>query len=248
MKRRQSDDEPEPLLVDPTPFNVYEHGSRYRRSRRDNCREQNILFVLDTSGSIGQSTFNRVTALLGDLVPLFCKPIRVAAMTFNRQPFSEFCFNDYDNSAYGRGQTGAAMRSIHYRGGSTFTAEAARYACNHMLSSTCGLPIDAGCIDVIFLTDGRANDPSLDICTEIQCLHNRIDVDTFAIGVGNYDTLRLGCYGENDLDLGEYHIFDFANFTQLEQELLIVKQKLLDTALFGGEYNCTSPGVDPEER
>ena len=99
---------------------------------------------------------------------------------------------------------------------------------------------------VLMSSDGRANDLSLDICTEIQCLHNSRGVDTFAIGVGNYNDLSLGCYGENDLQLDEYHLFDFSNFAQLENVFEIIKQKLLNSALNGGDYECTSIGVNPQ--
>ena len=245
---QQYDNEPEPPSVDPIPFNVEEHGSQYRRSHRDNCREQYILFVLDASGSIGKQRFDRVTELLAELVLYFCKPIRAAAMTFDHRFFSELCFNDYDNTGLGRLQTSSAMRSIDYngRGGATYTAGAARCACNYMLTPACGISVSAACTDVIFLTDGRANDPSLDICTEIQCLHNRSGVDTSAIGVGDYDTLRLGCYGENDLGLDEYYLFNFPNFTELEQQFQLVLQRLLNGALYGGDYTCASTGVDPQ--
>ena len=247
INRQQYDNEPEPPPVDPIPFNVEEHGSQYRRSHRDNCREQYILFVLDASGSIDKRWFDRVTDLLAELVRYFCKPIRVATMTFDNQFYAEFCFDEFDNSPLGRVGASAAINATDYRrhGRSTHTAGAAKCVCEYMLTDTCGYPVNAGCTDVIFFTDGRANDPSLDICTEIQCLHNRRGVDTFAIGVGNYDDLSLGCYGENDLQLDEYHIFDFSNFASLEREFKIVIQKLLNTALYGGEYNCTSPGVDP---
>ena len=152
MNRQQSANEPEPLPVDPKPFDVDEHGSRYRRSHRDNCREQYILFVLDASGSVGKQWFDRVTELLAELVLFFCKPIRVATMTFDDRFFAEFCFDEFDNTLYGRNQTGAAMRSINYmrHGSLTHTAGAAKCACDYMLNSTsCGLPVDADCIDVI---------------------------------------------------------------------------------------------------
>ena len=250
MNRRQSANEPEPLPVDPIPFNVGEHGSRYRRSHRDNCREQYILFVLDASGSIGKQWFDRVTELLAELVLYFCKPIRVATMTFDDRFFAEFCFDEYDNSSSGRVGASAAINATDYRrhGRLTHTGGAAKCVCEYMLTDTCGFPVDAGCTDVIFFTDGRANDPILDICTEIDCLHDSRDVDTFAIGVGNYNDLSLGCYGKNGLQLDEYHLFDFANFATLEREFEIVIQKLNDTAHNGGDYECASTRVDPRER
>jgi hypothetical protein len=53
--------------------------------------------------------------------------------------------------------------------------------CDYMLSPTCGLDPAAGCIDVVFVTDGRANDPALDVYDEICCLHNRRGVNVYTI-------------------------------------------------------------------
>ena len=72
----------------------------------------------------------------------------------------------------------------------------------------CGLPIAANCIDVVFLTDGRSNDPSLDVCTEIRCLHNRRGVNTFAMELMQ----ELECIVDPDLGLDDYHVFDFLSF------------------------------------
>ena len=182
-KRRCSTAEPETLPVDPTPFNIIEHGARYRRQA--NCQLgpdefRYILFVLDTSGSIGITSFNRVTALLSQLTPLFCDPIKIAVMTFDHAYFVEFCFDEHDNTPLGRVQAGEAISNIPYiREGQgpgtrwTHTAGAAQCVCNYMLTSACGLPVSAGCMDVVFITDGYSNDPSRNICEEIRCLHTR---------------------------------------------------------------------------
>ena len=66
INSRHSTAEPEPLPVDPTPFNAMQHGARYRR--QDNtCHPngiQHILFVLDTSGSVREHNFYKVTTAL----------------------------------------------------------------------------------------------------------------------------------------------------------------------------------------
>ena len=59
-----------------------------------------------------------------------------------------------------------------YRGGWTHTAGAAQCACNYVFSDECGFDESNACIDVIVVTDGRSNDPSLEVCEEIQCLRN----------------------------------------------------------------------------
>ena len=246
--KRDSNFEPQRITVDPTPFDIVEHGSRYRRSHRANCRYQHILYVLDISGSIGEQMFKNITYLLSNLTTLFFHDIKVAVLTFNHEYFLEFCFDKHTIAS----DIGQAINSIPYhrpqQSGTrwTHTAGAARCACDYMLSPTCGLPVDAGCTDVIFLTDGEANDPRPhDICTNISCLHNRAGVDTFAIGVGNYNALRMNCYAENDLKLDEYHLFNFASFAEMQEQFQLVLKKLWNNAENGGNYYCASIGVNP---
>lgn len=60
--RRRSTAQPKPLHVNPTPFSS--HGARYRH-QNTNCQPDGIYtthsLILDTSGSIGRTEFNRVT-------------------------------------------------------------------------------------------------------------------------------------------------------------------------------------------
>ena len=229
-----------------------EHGGRYRR--QTNCEYQHILFVLDTSGSIGQEDFDRVTSLLGQLTTLFCKKLKIAVMTFDHEYFVEFCFDEYDNTDLGRKNAGTAISSIPYiRPGPgsgtryTHTAGAAQCVCEYMLTPTCDFDDPAAdCINVIFITDGQANDPTLNVCTEIDCLHNRRGVDTFAIGIGNRNELKLECMRENDLRLDEYHLFNFETFDELEKQFKLIIRRLSNVT--NTDYMCPDTATDPAGR
>jgi hypothetical protein len=70
-------------LKDAIPFNLMEHGPRYRR--QSSCEIQHVLFVLDTSGSIGQADFTTITNVLANLTDLFCDGVRIAVMTFDHE-------------------------------------------------------------------------------------------------------------------------------------------------------------------
>ena len=247
--------EPDPLPVDPAPFKIEEHGSRYRRRTKDNCDIQHILLVLDTSGSVGEDNFNRVTSVLSDLITLFCKPVKLAVMTFDHEYYMEFCFDQYDSTSQGRISAGDAVRSIPYfrphwsldETRWTHTAGAVQCVCNYTLSPSCGLSPEAECVDVIFFTDGRANDPALDICEEIRCLHRRTGVDTFALGVGSYDLLKMECYAENDLPLDNYHLFNFETFDELYEQFQLVLERLQQpfAADSSSPYICADINTDP---
>ena len=255
-KRRRSTAEPETLPVDPTPFNIIEHGARYRRQA--NCQlgpdeYHYILFVLDTSGSVGSTTFNRVTALLSQLTTLFCEPIKSAVMTFDHEYFVEFCFDKHNNTPLGRFQASEAIRNIQYiREGQgpgtrwTHTAGAAQCVCNYMLTSTCGLPVAASCIDVVFITDGYFNDPSGNICDEIRCLHNCRGVNTFAIGYGGAYMSELECMVDADLELDDYHVFDFLSLSEFVQEFQTFLELLFNPP-DDGTYYCVNPTINPNQ-
>jgi hypothetical protein len=232
---------PKPLPIDPVPFSLKEHGSQYRRQRRDNCEYQHVLFVLDTSGSIGEKNFKNITFVLSLLLPLFCSPIKVAVMTFDHEYYVQFCFDEYDNTTQGRQCIGTAISSIQYRQGPgtrwTHTAGAARCVCDYMLNETCGFDPD-GCItDIVFITDGQANDPTLDVCTEINCLHNHMDINLFVIGIGIRNEMKLECMRDNNLGRKEYRIFQFENFVHFYKEFMGVIQ---DLSVPGTEYVCAN--------
>ena len=224
------------------------HNNMRNKRTGPSCFYRHILFVIDTSGSIRQENFIRITNALGDLTTLFCPQVRIAVMTFDHEYFVEFCFNEYGNDCCGRRDAGLHISSIPYiREGQppgtrwTHTAGAAQCVCRYMLEpALCGL--DATCKDVkvVFITDGNANDPNnLDICTEILCLHNDPCVDTLTIGIGDMDELKLECMREDSLMLGSaYGIFTIGTFKKLEEELSMIKTKLTDPS--NTDYHCTN--------
>ena len=256
FKKRQTAD-PEPLPVDPIPFNIAEHGARYRRQSKDGCAPdgiQYILFVLDTSSSVREEQFDNVIAVLSELLKLFCKPIRVAVMTFDHEYFMEFCFDCFDGSCDGRRGAYEAMSSIQYRYNRTgirytHTAGAVDCVCDHMLHhELCNLPKNASCVDVIFITDGLSNDPDRNVCSdhEMLCLHNISGVNTFAFGIGVHDLNELKCI--THYEQGEFNLFNFGSFKEFQQALTRTK-KVLEVEYedpYGNPYICVDPSPDIE--
>ena len=223
--------------INPTPFDLHNklndlHNYNRRRRELATCNDRYLLLILDTSGSIGAATFNRMVSNLSDLVPLFCSNTKIAAMTFGTNIHREFCFNCYDN-AY---SIKYAMSSIPYHGGSTHTGRALKCACEEFLNTPCGLPNRddyqkcPAPVDVLIITDGRSNGP-LDVCEQAKCLHNQAfyDVNTFVIGVKNYHKNKheLDCI-RNQNDLNTDHLFYMENFDALEKFLLQVIEKLFE--------------------
>ena len=155
--------------------------------------------MLDTSGSIGLDNFNIMTNSISKLVHYFCRKIKVAMVVFNQYRYLEFCFECFDNDCDGRRAARDKIRRIPYRGGYTFTASATLCACNKVLTSSCGFEptfINRACLDVIYITDGRSNDPLLQVCDAVECLYNKPDTDltVYAFAIGDtVDETELNC-------------------------------------------------------
>ena len=88
----------------PEPYNFNYHldtalAHRRRKRMSMNCNDRYLLFMLDTSGSVGKKTFTRMVSSLSKLVSLFCGNTKIAAMTFGSHIYHEFCFKcDINNN------------------------------------------------------------------------------------------------------------------------------------------------------
>ena len=212
----------------PLPFVWNQHHHRFRR--QTDCGVGGvhyILFLLDASGSIGRENFQSMTDAVSKLNAYFCRPVQVAVMTFNHEFKLEFCFNQYDNICSDRLRIRDAIRNIEYCGGQTHTAGATLCACNVLLHPICGLPLEASCISVVYITDGMSNDYSREVCDEVKCLHNRTGVETFAIGIGNVNQNELECIGNSSSISSTFRFNDFNDFVaaicQIETRLAIIR-------------------------
>ena len=197
------------------------------------CNDRYLLFMLDTSGSIGRNTFTRMVTNLSELVYYFCGNTKIAAMTFGSHIYHEFCFKcDGVNRI---DQIKEAIKSIPYHGGLTYTGEAVKCACDNILTIPCGLPKRRkyrrcpAPIDVVIITDGRSNG-NLDVCKEAKCLHNHpfYDISTFSISIGvNPNENELDCLEDLDSDDAGHIFFDEDSFDDLEKLIAKVIEYLI---------------------
>ena len=86
---------------------------RRRRQACPNTDTRQVLFVVDTSGSIGESTFNKVRDLLASISENLCDHLRVAMITYSHNINLEFCFKCHTD----RRDIFSAIRRVRYRGG-----------------------------------------------------------------------------------------------------------------------------------
>ena len=199
----------------------------HERRRRQTCPNQNtrhVLFIVDTSGSIGRSVFNKVRDLLANISEKLCDQLRVAMMTYSHNINLEFCFKCHTD----RRHIFNAIKRVQYRGGLTHTTDATKCACDTLLTPGCGLPQGRSTpnIDIVYLTDGRHNGPCRsNLKNELNCFHSRPNITTYAIAIGNAALASVQAM-ENPHDAGDSHIFNVDNFNDLEKVFKLILQIL----------------------
>ena len=70
----------------------HHHRQRWMSPCCDDCYPGSIV--------IGSTVFADMVKSLSELVPLFCKNTRIAAMTFGTHIYHEFCFNCFKEMMY----------------------------------------------------------------------------------------------------------------------------------------------------
>ena len=95
---------------------------------------------------------------------------------------------------------------------------------------------------MVFITDGKSNDPNLEICNEIRCLHRQVGIDTYAIGINSgagfspsYNRTELDCITNNS-DL--ISAFEFESFVAFERAIESIVERLTSSLLSGHLESC----------
>jgi hypothetical protein len=174
--------------------------------------------VLDSSGSIGEETFNHIKEAVANISYYFCDYIKVALVTFDDEINLEFCFNE----AQERNKTYNRIMNARYRGGMTYSTDMLQCVCNHVLSQHCGIPHDIkppSKIDIVFFTDDRPNGRRFDPLSGSQrCSDPPLSdiIQVYLHGIGNFNTKGLGySYIEEFYNVTESHILQNDNLENL---------------------------------
>ena len=153
-----------------------------------------MLYILDTSGSIGQTNFKNMTNVMAQFSLFYCKGTKIAAMSYSSNIYKNYCFNCDQTGTVARYN---AIKDIPYYGGLTASGNAIQCACDYMLDSPCGFSKITGQnapeVDVIFITDGRSNRGS-NPCSAANCWSSFYNINVFPIGIGSgVDYQELDC-------------------------------------------------------
>lgn len=244
------------------PFNMEEVvGAIHARHRRQICPDPGtqpaqdhiryVLFILDTSGSIGNAAFQDVKKILANISATLCDNLRVALLTYSHNFNLEFCFKCYNN----RTAIFDAIMNTVYRGGLTHATAATRCACQTMLTEECGLPhgIYTPNIDVVYLTDGKHNGhcTGTTLAEELDCFHSdtRLHINTYAIGIGSPSRDDVNVMAKVR-DPDDAHVFNVDTFADLKVLFAIISDLLSTDSDSDGvpDYSCISHDATACER
>ena len=142
-----------------------------------------LVFIIDSSGSIGSSNFNALKQSIENIVtPLTIsrRGTRVAVVQFSTDVSLLFNLNAHEEKE----SLLEAIRNIRYIGGFTDTAEALRLLRTSTLNELLGVRPVEGIPVAILITDGQSNNPT-DTKLQALALRNSTEFEVFVVGIGN---------------------------------------------------------------
>ena len=180
-----------------------------------------LVFVLDSSGSITDVNYERMKNSLVDLVEeLTISPndTRVAVIIFGTNVTLLFNLNTYTEKQ----PLIDAIIDIPYYASLTNTSAALGLLRTSAVQEILGIRQGRGHVHIaIVITDGQSNDkPETKIQAEL--LHNNTDFHVFAIGVGNnVDQDELSSIASNNNSVINIDSFGSEQLQELEQEIIV---------------------------
>ena len=210
----------------PMPFDLdkeLSHIKAHRQKRQgSNQKDKYVLYILDSSGSIGETNFKNLTNVMAQFSLFYCTGTKIVVMSYSSNVYKNYCFN-CDQDTLPRY---TAINNITFHNQLTASGNAIHCACDYMLRSPCGFPHTTGRnapeLDVIFITDGHSNHGQ-DVCTAASCWSDFYNINVFPIGIGNHVNYReLNCIKGSVVN--GVHQFNLRNFKELLTLLADVKE------------------------
>uniref|UniRef100_A0A8B9V0I5 von Willebrand factor A domain-containing protein 1 n=1 Tax=Anas zonorhyncha TaxID=75864 RepID=A0A8B9V0I5_9AVES len=190
--------------------------------------EGDILFLLDSSGSVSYYEFSKVKEFMWDLVRPFSfgpKDVQTSIIHISTTPTMEFPFDRYQS----RGGVQQAIRDTRQLMGDTNTGQALSYAKEKFFSNEAGARPEVPKV-LVWVTDGFSTD---DISEPMQLLKD-MGVTVFIVSTGRGNYLELSAAASQP---PEKHL----HFVDVD-DLPIITKELRDAML-----GTTGPGCAPWE-
>ncbi|KAF6087673.1 collagen type XX alpha 1 chain [Phyllostomus discolor] len=198
-----------------------------------------MVFLVDGSWSIGHSHFQQVKDFLASVIePFEIGPdkVQVGLTQYSGDPQTEWNLNAFGTKE----EVLAAVRSLRYKGGNTFTGLALTHVMEQNLRPGAG-PRPGAATVVVLVTDGKSQDDAREAG---HVLKGR-DVDVFAVGVKNADEAELRLLASQPLDVTVHNVQDFPQLRTLAGLLSrLICQKVQGRSLRRGPAKTAAAG-DP---
>ncbi|PIO37915.1 hypothetical protein AB205_0090430, partial [Aquarana catesbeiana] len=199
-------------------------GGGHSEAQRAGCKNVNydLIFLLDTSSSVGKEDFEKVRQWVSNLVDTFeIEPdkTRVGVVRYSGKPYTEFDLGRFQT----REDVKEAARNIKYYGGNTNTGDALRYITTYSFSEEAGgRPRERAIKKVaILLTDGRSQDLVLEPATAA----HKAGIRIFAVGVGEALKEELV---EIASEPKSAHVFHVSDYNAIDKIRGILRRRLCE--------------------
>lgn len=175
-----------------------------------------LVFLLDTSSSVGKEDFEKVRQWVANLVDTFeVGPgrTRVGVVRYSDRPATAFELGLFGS----RAEVQAAARRLAFHGGNTNTGAALRFLTRHSFSPRAGgRPGDRAFKQVaVLLTDGRSQDLVMDAAAAA----HRAGIRVFAVGVGEALREELEEIASEPKSAHVFHVSDFDAIDKIRGKL-----------------------------
>nr|KAF6470990.1 collagen type XX alpha 1 chain [Molossus molossus] len=201
-----------------------------------------MIFLVDGSWSIGHSHFQQVKDFLASVIePFEIGPdrVQVGLTQYSGDPQTEWDLNAFSTKE----EVLAAVRSLRYRGGNTFTGLALTHVLEQNLKPAAGPRPEAAKV-VVLVTDGKSQDDARAAGRVLKSL----DVEVFAVGVKNADEAELRLLASQPLDITVHNVQDFPQLSTLAGLLSrLICQQVQGRAPRSGPVKpaAAAPALDP---
>ena len=179
---------------------------------------QDVIFVIDTSGSIGLSNFQLIKEFTANITTeLIHNSLQnaVGIILFNDSPHVQFKLQAYNSLI----PLLSAIDQLPYSGnGRTDTAEALTLLLSTAQNETLGLRNSSSKVAIV-ITDGHSNSQSATI-SAAAALHASNIFDVYAVGVGGADLTELKTIASSPEFVYSTSLFNNAGLQQLVVKIL----------------------------
>ncbi|XP_008683564.1 integrin alpha-X [Ursus maritimus] len=198
-------------------------------------QEQDIVFLIDGSGSISSDDFTKMLNFVKAVMSQFQRPnTQFSLMQFSHNFRVHFTFKDFTYSS----NPLALLESVYQLGGYTHTATAIQRVTNQLFSTSSGARKDASKI-LIVITDGQKQGDYLNY-EDVIPMAEAAGIIRYAVGVGSAFQKRHSWKELNDIaskPSNEY-IFKVDNFDVLRDIQNQLKEKIF--AIEGTQTSSSS--------